>query len=93
MRFNSPWRTGAALAATVVIGYGLCTIVFMAWPQAALDFMNALFHGLDFRKLQSGPQPFGFGSFANAALVLGGWAFMLGTLFAGLASLTSRRQS
>jgi hypothetical protein len=93
MRINSPWRTGAAFAATVVVGYGLCTLAFTAWPDAALDFMNALFHGLDFRKLQSGPKLFGFGSFAYAALVLGGWAFMLGTLFAGLASFTSRRQS
>jgi hypothetical protein len=56
-------RTGAAFAITVAIGYALCTLVFWIWPEAAANFMNALFHGLDFRKLQSGPTLFSFGSF------------------------------
>ena len=91
MTFTAPWRTGAALAATVFAGYALCTIVFWAWPEASAGFMNALFHGLDFRKLQAGPTLFSFGAFAYAALILAGWAFGLGTLFAWLASMTSRR--
>ena len=77
----SPLKTGVALAATVAIGYALCTAVFWLWPEASANFMNALFHGLDFRKLQAGAALFTFGSFAYGLAVLTAWAFMLGTLF------------
>ena len=75
-------RTGAALALTVGIAYSLCTLVFWAWPEAAAIFMNGLFHGLDFRKLQSGAALFTFGSFAYALVVMVAWAFGVGVLFA-----------
>jgi 2TM family of unknown function (DUF5676) len=81
----SPWKTGVALAATVGIGYALCTVVFWLWPEAAANFMNALFHGLDFRKLRSGDTSFTFNSFAYGLAVLVAWAFMLGTLFGWIA--------
>ena len=73
--------TGMALAATVGVGYTACALVFGLWPEGAATFMNALFHGLDFRKLQAGPAPFDFGGFFVA---LGGivvWAFLMGALF------------
>lgn len=85
MRRNAPWRFGATLAATVAIGYALCTLAFAIWPESAATFMSALFHGLDFRKLQAGPSLFTFGSFGYALAILAGWAFMLGTTFAWLA--------
>lgn len=85
MTFNQSWKIGAAFAVTVAIGHALCTLVFWSWPDASANFMNALFHGLDFRKLQAGPQLFSFGSFGYAAAILAGWAFALGTLFAWLA--------
>ena len=75
-------RTGTALALTVGIAYSLCTLVFWAWPEAAAVFMNGLFHGLDFRKLQSGAALFSFGSFAYALFVMVAWAFGVGALFA-----------
>lgn len=75
-------RTGAALALTVGIAYSLCTLVFWAWPEAAAIFMNGLFHGLDFRKLQSEAALFTFGSFAYALVVMFAWAFGVGVLFA-----------
>ena len=78
----SPMKTGLAFATTVAIGYAVCTVVFWAWPEAAVSFMNGLFHGLDFRKLQSGPAHFSFGSFVYALLVMAAWAFALGTTFA-----------
>ena len=53
--------TGLALAVAVGIGYSSCAIVFWLWPEAAATFMNGLFHGLDFRKLQSGSALFSFG--------------------------------
>ena len=86
-----PLKTGAALAATVGIGYALCTLVFWLWPEAAANFMNALFHGLDFRKLQSGGSLFSFGSFLYGEAVLVGWVFALGTLFGWLAERLGTR--
>jgi hypothetical protein len=78
---NPTIRTGAALALTVGIAYALCTLVFGIWPEAAATFMNGLFHGLDFRRLQSGPALFSFGSFLYALIVLMAWAFGVGALF------------
>ena len=75
---------GCVLAATVGIGYAACTLVFWLFPDAAANFMNALFHGLDFRKLQAGTSLFSFGSFVYAEVILMGWAFGLGALFGWL---------
>lgn len=84
-----PWKTGAVLSATVAIGYSLCTAVFWLAPESAATFMNALFHGLDFRRLAAGPDLFTFGSFAYGLVVLSAWAFMLGAVF-GLLSAWAR---
>jgi hypothetical protein len=83
----NPLRAGAAFAATVGVGYAACTLVFRIWPDAAANFMNALFHGLDFRTLQSGPTLFSFGSFFYALAVMLVWAFGLGALFGWLSTL------
>ncbi|OGA06773.1 MAG: hypothetical protein A3D95_12375 [Betaproteobacteria bacterium RIFCSPHIGHO2_12_FULL_69_13] len=77
----NPFRIGVAFAITVAVGYTACAIVFWLWPEAAANFMNALFHGLDFRKLQVGPAPFNFAGFAMAFVVMTVWAFVLGTFF------------
>jgi large-conductance mechanosensitive channel len=76
--------TGVALAIAVGIGYAACALAFRAAPDAAMTFMNALFHGLDFRRLQSGPAPFDFSSFSFALLVAVAWAFVLGAVFGGI---------
>ncbi len=77
--------TGVALAITVGVAYAACAVAFRAAPDAAMTFMNALFHGLDFRKLQSGPVAFDFGSFAFALFVFVVWAFVLGAVFGWIA--------
>ena len=79
--FGRAIPTGVALALTVGIGYAACALVFRTAPDAAMTFMNALFHGLDFRKLQSGPAPFDFSSFSFALFVAVAWAFVLGVVF------------
>jgi hypothetical protein len=79
--FGHAISTGVALAITVGIGYAACAFAFQAAPDAAMAFMNALFHGLDFRKLQGGPALFDFGSFFFALFVAVGWAFLFGTVF------------
>ncbi len=81
MNAINPIHTGIALAVTVGIGYAACALVFWLWPDAAASYMNALFHGLDFRKLQSGPTMFNFGSFLYALVVSVVWAFGLGAIF------------
>jgi len=78
---NNPVKAGVALAATVAIGYVACTLVFWLWPEASASFMNSLFHGLDFRKLQSGPTLFNFGAFLYALVGITIWAFGLGAVF------------
>jgi hypothetical protein len=81
MSGTSAIRSGMALSATVGIGYAACTLLFWLWPDAAANFMNALFHGLDFRRLQSGAGLFSFGSFAYALVVMMAWSFALGSAF------------
>jgi hypothetical protein len=76
--------TGVALAITVGIAYVACTLAFWMWPEAAMDFMNALFHGLDFGKLARGPAPFDFSTFSYALFVAVVWAFVFGALFGWL---------
>lgn len=79
--FGGAISTGVALAITVGIGYVACALAFRAAPDAAMAFMNALFHGLDFRKLQGGPAPFDFSSLSGALFVAIAWAFVLGAVF------------
>lgn len=87
---NNAIRIGTAFAVTVMVGYALCTLVFWSWPEAAANFMNALFHGLDFRKLQAGPTLFTFGSFVYALVIMGAWAFGLVALFGWLSGRFGR---
>ena len=77
-------RNGVAFAITVAIGYVACAALFAVFPDAAATFMNALFHGLDFRKLQPANGGFDFAGFTYAAIVLALWAFALGCLFGAL---------
>lgn len=79
-------RTGVAIALTVGMGYSGCALVFWLWPEAAVTFLNGLFHGLDFRKLQSGPAPFSFASFVYALVVMMVWVFALGAIYGWLQS-------
>jgi uncharacterized protein DUF5676 len=85
MKRTGTFRIGTVFATTVGIGYAACTLVFWLLPDSAATFMNALFHGLDFRKLQAGSSLFSFGSFLYAEIVLVGWAFALGSLYGWLA--------
>ena len=81
---NTPLRAGGALAVTAALGYAACTLVFLLWPEIAANFVNGLFHGLEFRKLQNGPALFDFGRFFYVLVVLAVWAFWLGALFGWL---------
>ena len=83
---KSPWKTGAALAATVAVSYAVCTVLFVLWPDRGIEFMNALAHGLDFAKLIAAA-PLRISQFYYPFAVLVVWAFAVGTLFAWLRDL------
>ena len=77
------WRVGAALAVTVAVFYTLCALVWLAAPGAFLNFMNSLFHGMDFSVLIR-PAPFSWGGFLEALVVMSVWAFLAGSFFGWL---------
>lgn len=58
--------------------------VWYAFPEPFMQFMTALFHGIDFHTLQSGKAT--LGSTAYADVILGGWAFVAATFFAWLSA-------
>ena len=78
---NAILRHGLAFAITIAVGYAACALIFLSFPEASATFMNSLFHGLDFRRLQPAGGGFDFAGFAAAGAVLTGWAFLLGCLF------------
>ncbi len=80
---RNPWRTGLALSLTIAIGYSVCAGLYALWPSQGVDLLNAIFHGLDFHKLEPS-LPFTFGMFLYPLLVFVLWGFLVGTLFAWL---------
>jgi hypothetical protein len=81
MRTFVPWRFGAVTALTVMLGYLACTALWLLFTEPSMAFMNALFHGVDFRPLYSG-RAFDAGSWLGAVVVLSTWGFLIGALFA-----------
>lgn len=78
-----PFKTGLTLSATVVLFYALCTLVWLAIPEPFMDFVSALFHGLDFRRLETGV-PLSWWSLLYPAIVFAIWFFAAGAFFAWL---------
>jgi 2TM family of unknown function (DUF5676) len=74
MEGMNPWLAGAALAITFAISFAACTLVFVAYPDASVEFLNASFHGLDFRKLQPAAGGFSLAGFGTVIVV---WALAL----------------
>lgn len=77
----NPWKFGAVLSLTVSINYVLCATFFLVFPQPSIDFLNVLFHGMDFRRIYA-TAPFSLGSFIYALLVLAVWSYVLGAIYA-----------
>jgi hypothetical protein len=79
-----PIAAGCALALTVVLFYSLCTAAALLWPEAFVDFVGDVFHGMDFSRLMPA-QGYNWRSYFNAAWIMGLWAFAMGATFAWLA--------
>ena len=74
------WKTEAALSLTLAVTYTVCAALYALWPERGIDFMNALFHGLDFHKLRT-PMTFTFLMFLYPFVVFVIWGFAVGALF------------
>jgi hypothetical protein len=86
------WKFGVAIALTLATSYTVCAALYAAWPALGIDFLNALFHGLDFHKLDTGV-PFTLGMFAYPFVVFVVWGFAVGTLFAWVRDLLYRGEA
>ena len=75
-----PLRSGLALAVTVAVFYGLCTILWVLFRTQFLTFMNNLFHGLNFTNLIT-TEPFSMGGFVYAVAVISFWAVLIGSFY------------
>lgn len=74
--------TGLSLAVTVVIAYTVCAFLFLAVPDLAASFLESLFHGLQFSRLEVADARFRFTGFGVTAIALFVYAFFVGWLFA-----------
>lgn len=86
MKNVNPWKFGAVLSMTVVVNYVLCTIFWYAFTGLSIDFLNGLFHGMDFRKIYAAA-PFSAGTFAYVLVVFAVWSYVLGTIYAVVRNL------
>lgn len=86
------WRSGVALALTVSTAYSACAALYAAWPALGIDFLNALFHGLDFHKLDVGVH-FTLTMFVYPFVVFAVWGFAVGMLFAWLRDVLYRGEA
>ena len=88
-----PLATGVSLAITVVVMYSICAAIWVVWQVEAVTFLNNLFHGLDFRKLQATENSDSVSSFVVPLIVLGFWGFFTGTLYAVVYNLLFRSRA
>jgi hypothetical protein len=82
----NPWTFGAVLSTTMVVSYALCALFWYSFTGSAIDFLNALFHGVDFRKIYTAA-PFAISSFLYVLAVLAVWAYALGAIYAAVHNL------
>jgi hypothetical protein len=81
MTHVNPWKFGAVLSITVTVSYVLCALFWYLFTGPSMELLNALFHGMDFRKIYS-PAPFSTGSFLFVLVVLAVWAYVTGAIYA-----------
>ena len=82
----NPWTFGAVLSITVAVSYVFCALFWYLFTGPAVEFLNALFHGMDFRKIYSAT-PFAVSSSLFVLAVLAVWAYVLGVIYATVRNL------
>lgn len=86
-----PLRTGITLSLTISVFYTLCTLIWVAAPDRFMSFMNALFHGLDFRMLMTAV-PYDWSSFFYSLVVFAIWGLGIGSFFSWVHNALSQRE-
>lgn len=81
-----PWIFGAVVAITAVISYTLCTLFWFAFTEQSLDFLNTLFHGMDFRKIYA-PAEFSLVGYLSVVVVFTVWGYVIGVVYATVRNL------
>ena len=87
----NPLAVGSTLALTVAIMYSLCAGAWVIWHEGALDFLNALFHGLDFRRIQMTGSTLTLQMFFFPLVVMAVWGFVTGVFFAAIYNVIGPR--
>ena len=77
----NPWLFGVVVAITVVISYTLCTLFWFAFTEGSLDFVNAVFHGMDFRRIYTAAA-FSLGGYVAVLVVFAVWGYVTGVIYA-----------
>ena len=77
----NPLIVGGTLALTVVITYSVYIGAWVIWQEGALDFLNALFHGLDFRRIQITESAPVLQMLLFPLLIMAVWGFVVGFLY------------
>ncbi len=81
---------GIALAITFAFLSGLCTLAFVVWPDATIDFFGAFMHGLDLKPVKSAA-PLSLGRILYGVIGLGLVGFVAGIVFASIYNAFSQR--
>jgi len=82
----NPWIFGVVVAITVVISYALCTLFWFALTEQSLDFLNTLFHGMDFRKIYAAAD-FSLVGYLGVVAVFTVWGYVIGVVYATVRNL------
>ena len=86
----NPWIFGVVVSITVVIIYAICTLFWFAFTEPSINFLNALFHGMDFRKIY-GSAAFSLGNFLYVLVVFTVWGYLVGVVYATVRNLLLAR--
>lgn len=86
----NPWVFGLVVALTAVISYVLCTLFWLAFTEPSMDFLNTLFHGVDFRRIYA-PAPFSLVDYMTVLGVFAVWGYLVGAVYAAVCNLLLTR--
>ena len=75
----NPWIVGGAIAIAFGITYIGCALSYALWPDAALGFFNAWFHGIDITILETS-KTFTVGMFLYGLVSVMASAFIFGVI-------------
>ena len=82
----NPWIFGMVVSITVVVMYIVCTLFWLAFTESSINFLNTLFHGMDFRKIY-GTAAISIGSFLYVLVVFTAWGYLAGVVYATVRNL------